>query len=136
MTRNDVEHSRQGNGGNPTAIPMLFLEEMPDAMRSLLDQSARLQSEFLTLCTHRAQAWLNWPKQMLACKNPSDLLDAEGAFLTTMQRHYREYFDSILHDVQIEQGGRNGRTGASGKTPPDPGARQPREHERSQREAA
>lgn len=103
MKRSETEHSTRGSGKNVASFPAPLLEQAPEAMRTFMDQSAKLQSELLTLCGQRAQAWLNWPKQMLACKNVTDVVDAEGAFLTTMQRHYREYFDSVMYAVEAHR---------------------------------
>lgn len=79
------------------------LEGIPQTVQPLFEYGAKLQSEFLTLWSHRAQAWLNWPKQALGCRTTADLVETQGAFLTTMQRHYREYFDAVLQDTPLRR---------------------------------
>lgn len=130
MTRSETEHRRHGNGGDTGGMPAPLFENMPETMKTVFDQSAKLQSELLTLWSHRAQAWLNWPKQMLACKDPTDVVEAEGVFVKTMQRHYREYFDSVMHDVAAHGKDLDPNGGKESET------RQTREHSREDRQAA
>jgi len=118
MARNETETRRpNGTNGMGNQSPMPFLEDMPGAMQGMFQASAELQSEFLTLWSHRAQAWLNWPKQMMACKDMADLTEAQGKFLTTMQRHYKEYCDCMMKDRLVTPE----RVFSPGdKTPPEP----------------
>jgi len=106
MGRNETatSHGRSSADGNGGALP--FLNDMPETVHSMLDANARLQSDFLTLWSHRAHAWLNWPKQVLSCKDAADLVNAEGTFLTAMHHHYREYFDSVMHDTLMHKNGK------------------------------
>lgn len=129
MARNDSER-RRSDGGNGTGIPMPFLDDMPDTARTFFDRSAELQSEFLNLWSHRAQAWLNWPKQVMACKEPGDLTDAQSRFMTTMQRHYRDYFDSVLKDSLIRAKDLSGPDNSGPETSRD------RDHSETHRKAA
>lgn len=132
MARHESD-PRRVNGGNGNHIPMPFLDDMPGAMRSIFDTSAEIQSEFLTLWSHRAQAWLNWPKQMMACKDFSDLTEAQGKFLTTMQRHYKEYCDSVIKDTMVAP---ERVFGPGDRTPPEPQARRDGNPADTQRKAA
>lgn len=100
MTKHETD-GRRAKGGGETGMPAPFPNGMPETMHMLFGRGAELQSELLALWSHRAQAWLNWPKQALACKDFADLADAQGRFLTTMQRHYRDYFDSVLKDTLV-----------------------------------
>lgn len=106
MARNESENRLSGNGTNGNGSPLPFLDDMPETMKSMLNANARLQSDFLTLWSHRAHAWLNWPKQVLSCKDAADLVNAEGTFLTAMHHHYREYFDSVMQDTLMHNNGK------------------------------
>ena len=130
MARHETD-SRSNTGG--TGISMPFLDDMPALTHSFFEKSAELQSEFLTLWSHRAQAWLNWPKQFLTCKDPGDLMEMQNRFLTTMQRHYRDYFDSVLKDSLIRA---EPVQDDSGRTPPDPKSQQDKDQAPVHRKAA
>lgn len=77
-------------------------EGIPEAAQPFVKLAAHLQSEFLTLWSHRANAWLEWPQQACKCRTMADLTQAQGEFLTTMRRHYSDYFDAVLKDAMIE----------------------------------
>ncbi len=92
-------------GADPFAIGILtpHFEGIPDAVQPFMEFNAKMQSEFLTLWSHRARAWLDWPERMYSCKTTGDLASAQTEFLSDMQRHYASYCDCVFRDALIEQ---------------------------------
>jgi hypothetical protein len=76
------------------------VNDMLEPVRTLMHASASTQSEFLTLCTKRTAAYLDLPRQVSACRSPSDLVEEQVKFLTTMQQNYSNYADAVLRKAQ------------------------------------
>lgn len=93
------------------------VDDMLEPVRSLVQAATSVQSEFMTLWTQRAAAYLDLPRQVSACKSPSDLVEEQIKFLATMQRNYATYAEAVLRMAQpaIEQAERD-RAG-DGKSP-------------------
>lgn len=72
------------------------VDEMLEPVRTLVHTATSVQSEFLTLWTKRAAAYLDLPRQVSACRSPSDLVEEQIEFLTTMQRNYADYAEAVL----------------------------------------
>jgi hypothetical protein len=72
------------------------VDDMLEPIRTLVQTATSVQSEFLTLWTKRAAAYLDLPRQVSACKSPSDLVEEQIKFLTTMQRNYANYAEAVL----------------------------------------
>lgn len=72
------------------------VDDMLDPIRTMVQTATSVQSEFLTLWTKRAAAYLDLPRQVSACKSPSDLVEEQIKFLTTMQRNYANYAEAVL----------------------------------------
>jgi hypothetical protein len=92
-----------GAAGLASPIPVPRLEGIPEIMQPAFELGAKLQSEFVCLWCHRAQAWLNLPSRMATCKTPTDFVSVQGDFLNEMQLHYAQYVDGVLRDCLIEQ---------------------------------
>ena len=76
------------------------VDEILEPVRIIVQTAASVQSEFLTLWTKRAAAYLDLPRQLSACRSPSELVEEQVKFLTTMQRNYANYADAILHTAK------------------------------------
>jgi hypothetical protein len=76
------------------------VDDMLEPVRTMVHTAASVQSEFLTLCTRRTAAYLDLPRQVSACRSPSDLVEEQIKFLTTMQRNYANYADAVLRMAQ------------------------------------
>jgi hypothetical protein len=76
------------------------VDNMLDPVRTMVHTAASIQSEFLTLCTKRTAAYLDLPRQVSACRSPSDLVEEQIKFLTTMQQNYANYADAVLRMAQ------------------------------------
>lgn len=85
------------------------VDDMLEPVRSLVHAATSVQSEFVTLWTKRAAAYLDLPRQVSACKSPSDLVEEQIKFLTTMQRNYASYAEAVLRMAEpvIEQAERD-----------------------------
>ena len=93
------------SGKDPFSIGILtpHFENIPDVVQPMVQFGAKLHSEFLTLWSHRAQAWLACPETFTGCKTAQDVAEAQTTFFTAMQRDYASYFDRVLRDTLIEQ---------------------------------
>jgi len=76
------------------------VDDMLEPIRTVVHTAASVQSEFLTLWTKRAAAYLDLPRQVSACKSPSDLVEEQIEFLTTMQRNYANYAEAVLRTAK------------------------------------
>ena len=97
------------------------VDDMLEPIRTLVQTATSVQSEFLTLWTKRAAAYLDLPRQVSACKSPSDLVEEQIKFLTTMQRNYANYAEAVLRMSKpaIEQAERDtAGDGRGHKAPP------------------
>ncbi len=103
MTEQKTKNPPPGPAGFVSAILTPHLEGVPEFAIPFEQTAAKLQSEFLTLWSHRAQAWINWPEQMSRCTTMADLAQAQGEFLTAMQKDYATYCDCVFRDTLIEQ---------------------------------
>jgi hypothetical protein len=85
------------------------VDDMLDPIRTMVQTATSVQSEFLTLWTRRAAAYLDLPRQVSTCRSPNDLVEEQITFLNTMQRNYAEYAEAVLRIAMpaIEQGGRD-----------------------------
>jgi hypothetical protein len=108
------------------------VDEMLEPIRTLVHTATSVQSEFLTLWTKRAAAYLDLPRQVSACKSPSDLVDEQIEFLTTMQRNYANYAEAVLRAAKpaIEQAERDTASDGRGQK-----AQPQREHKPHQQAA-
>lgn len=84
-------------------IPTPRLQGVPDVFQSFVELGAKLQSELISLWSHRAEAWLNWPFRLIACKTATDVTQAQLAFVDEMRHHYALFADGMLRDALIEQ---------------------------------
>lgn len=93
------------SGKDPFSIGILtpHFENIPDVVQPMVQFGAKLHSEFLTLWSQRAQAWLACPETFSGCKTAQDLTEAQTGFFSTMQHDYAGYFDRVLRDTLIEQ---------------------------------
>lgn len=103
MTEKKTKTRPQGPVGFTSAILTPHLEDIPEFAKPFEEMAAKLQREFLTLWSNRAQAWIDWPEQMCQCSSVTDLAQAQGEFLTTMQKHYATYCDCVFRDTLVEQ---------------------------------
>ena len=105
------------------------VDDMLEPVRTLMHTAASVQSEYLTLCTKRAAAYLDLPRQVSACRSPSDMIEEQIKFLTTMQRNYANYSDAVLRMAQpaLEQAERTTAGDGRGQK-----AQQQREHKPQQ----
>ena len=108
------------------------VDDMLDPIRTLVQTATSVQSEFLTLWTRRAAAYLDLPRQVSTCRSPNDLIEEQITFLNTMQRNYADYAEAVLRIAMpaIEQGGRDSAGNGSGQKA------QPKREHRQQQEAA
>ena len=83
-------------------IPFPRVEGIPEIAQPAFELGARLQSDLISLCCNRAEAWLNLPSRMISIKSPGGVIAAQGDFLQQMQRDYARFVDSVLHDALIE----------------------------------
>jgi len=103
-----MKQSKQSRGtiggrGLYVGIPAPKLEGVPEAVRPFFEMGMKMQSEFLELCGHRCNAWLDWPEKYSSCKTMEDLTSVQIGFLTKMQRDYAHFLDGILRETMIEQ---------------------------------
>ena len=84
-------------------IPTPEIEGVPEAVRPFVEMGMKMQSEFLELCGHRCNAWLDWPEEYCACKSTEDITKVQGDYLAKMQHDYAHFLDGILRDTLIEQ---------------------------------
>lgn len=103
MTERKTETAPKGTVGFTSPILTPHLEGIPEFAKPFEELTTKLQREFLTLWSNRAQAWIDWPGTFVACKTPTDLAQAQGEFLTSMQKHYATYCDCVFRDTLIEQ---------------------------------
>ena len=90
------------------------VDDMLDPIRTLVQTATSVQSEFLTLWTKRTAAYLDLPRQVSACRSPSELVEEQIEFLTTMQRNYANYAEAVLRmTTPVEQAERD--TAGNGK---------------------
>jgi hypothetical protein len=94
------------------------VDDALDSIRAVVQMAANVHSEFLTLLTKRTAAYVDLPRQVLACKSPSDLAEEQVKFLSTMQRNYADYAETVLHMAQpiIEQAERGTAGDGKGQT--------------------
>jgi hypothetical protein len=76
------------------------VDDVLEPVRTMVHTAASVQSEFLSLCTKRTTAYLDLPRQVSACRSPSDLVEEQIKFLTTMQQNYADYADAVLRMAQ------------------------------------
>ncbi len=103
-----MKQSKQSGGtiggrGLYVGIPAPKLEGVPEAVRPFVEMGMKMQSEFLELCGHRCNAWLDWPEKYCSCKTMEDLTSVQIGYLTKMLRDYAHFLDGILRDTLIEQ---------------------------------
>jgi len=103
-----MKQSKQSDGtfggkGLYVGIPTPKLEGVPEAVQPLVEMGMKMQSEYLELCGHRCNAWLDWPEQYCTCKTMESLTTFQSSYLTKLQRDYAQFLDSILRDTLIEQ---------------------------------
>lgn len=103
MTEKKTKTHPKGPVGFTSAILTPHLEGVPEFAQPFEEIAAKLQREFLTLWSNRAQAWIDWPETFFACKTPADVAQAQGEFLMTMQKHYAAYCDCVFRDTLVEQ---------------------------------
>lgn len=92
-----------GGEGLYVGIPAPQLEGVPGAIRPFIEMGMKMQSEFLELCGHRCNAWLDWQEKSCTCKTMEDLTTAQSGYLAKMQHDYAHYLDCVLRDTLIEQ---------------------------------
>jgi len=103
-----MKQSKQNGGmfsgkGLYVGIPAPKIEGVPEDVRPFVEMGMKMQSEFLELCGHRCNAWLDWPEEYCTCKTMEDLTTAQSGYLAKMQRDYAHFLDCILRDTLIEQ---------------------------------
>lgn len=103
-----MKQSKQSNGtigseGLYVGIPAPKLEGVPEPVRPFIKIGMKMQSEFLELCGHRFNAWLDWQEKYSTCKTMEDLTTAQSGYLAKMQHDYAHFLDCILRDSLIEQ---------------------------------
>ncbi len=76
---------------------------LPDAVQPFFELGTKLQSEFMTLMSHRAQACMDWPRQLVACRSATDLARLQIDFLTGLQRDYVDCLDAVMSDALVAQ---------------------------------
>lgn len=103
MSEQKNQTGMTGKTGFPFAFANEFFKLAPGAGWPLEEMAARIQREFLTLWSHRAQAWINWPETACKCSDATELSQAQADFITAMQKDYAEYCDSLLQDALIQQ---------------------------------
>ena len=108
------------------------VDEMLEPIRTLVHTATDIQSEFLALCTKRTAAYLDLPRQLSACRSPSDLVEEQIDFLTTMQRNYASYAEAVLRTAKpaIERAERDMAADGRGQKA------QPQREQKSQQQAA
>ena len=87
----------------PLGIPAPKIDGIPEAVRPFVEIGMKMQSEFLELCDHRCNAWLDWPETCGCCETVEDLTSAQSDYLTRMQCDYAHFLDGVLRDTMIEQ---------------------------------
>lgn len=103
-----MKQSKQSNGkiggeGLYVGIPVPKLEGVPEPVRPFIEMGMKMQSEFLELCGHRCNAWLDWPGKYSTCKSMEDVSTVQNDYLAKMQHDYAHFLDCILRDSLIEQ---------------------------------
>ena len=103
-----MKQSKQSNGtiGGQSlyvGIPAPKLEGVPEAVRPLIEMGMKMQSEFLELCGHRCNAWLDWQEKFTTYKTMEDLTTAQSGYLAKMQHDYAHFLDGVLRDTLVEQ---------------------------------
>lgn len=103
-----MKQSKQSNGtiGGQSlyvGIPAPKLEGVPEAVQPYIKMGMKMQSEFLELCGHRCNAWLDWQEKYSDCKTMEDLTTAQSGYLAKMQHDYAHFLDSVLRDSLVEQ---------------------------------
>jgi hypothetical protein len=97
--------AKNRDSGSATGVA----DEMLKPLRVWVDTATSIQSEFLTLWNHRASAYLDLPRQISACRSPTELVEEQIKFLTDMQRDYSDYASAVLRKAQpaLEQAERS-----------------------------
>lgn len=65
-------------------------EHMPEHLKPAAVMAARMQGEWMRLWARRAEAWLELPQKVLACKDVGDLAKVQTDFWATLGDQYAE----------------------------------------------
>ena len=77
------------------------LEGVPDSVQPLLEFASRAQSEVMTFWSQRAQACMELPGQLAACRSATDLARAQIDFMTVLQRDCTDFVEALMRDSLV-----------------------------------
>ncbi|MEC9367829.1 MAG: hypothetical protein VX871_03975 [Pseudomonadota bacterium] len=65
-------------------------DQMPEHFKPAAIMATRMEAEMMRLWARRAQAWIELPSKVMACKGPGDMAKLQSEFWTTLGEHYAE----------------------------------------------